>query len=86
MEENENRTSRGRFLKQLGLTLGAAVGVGALAAPAFANPGTCCYDTTCGSCGSEGWFWCRCQCFDYNYCWTSEHACRGSFQCFSCPC
>lgn len=87
-KELEKTTSRGRFLKRLGLTLAAAVGVaGALASSALATPGQCCKDCgQCGSCGS-GKCYCFCDCsgIGQSYCWTASQGCLSS-GCVSCPC
>jgi hypothetical protein len=81
-------TSRGKFLKRLGVTLAAAIGVaGALASSALATPGQCCKDCgQCGSCGS-GKCYCFCDCsgISQSYCWTASQGCLSS-GCVSCPC
>jgi hypothetical protein len=86
MEETETRTSRPRFLKQVAMTLAAAVGAGALAARAQANPGQCCYNCTdCGSCSGGCFCFCDCTGIGQSYCWTAGQACiEGG--CRSCPC
>ena len=88
LEAAGSTTSRGRFLKRLGLTLAAAVGVaGALASSAFATTGQCCKDCgRCNSCGS-GKCYCFCDCsgIGSSYCWTASQGCLSS-GCVSCPC
>lgn len=51
--EETNRTSRTRFLKQLGATLAAGVGVLAFASNTGAQVLNCCPDTSCGPCGGN---------------------------------
>lgn len=86
-EAGEPKTSRIRFLKQLGMTL--AVGVGAAAAfarPAFAA-GNCCRDCSCGSCGG-GNCYCFCDCSavqTQSYCYTQPAGCLST-GCVQCPC
>jgi hypothetical protein len=94
MEEVDNtdtRTTRTSFLKRVGATLAVAVGVaGAMASRAFAVPGQCCYDCSCGDCDDqspENKCWCRCDCFGDNYCWYDpRNACIEPAHCVSCPC
>jgi hypothetical protein len=93
VENTETRTTRTSFLKRLGTTLAAAVGIaGAFASQAFALPGQCCHDCTCGGCCDgcpEGKCWCRCDCtgISESYCWYNpNHACVNPSQCASCPC
>ncbi len=87
------RSSRGKFLKRLGLTLAAGIGVaGVLASSAFATPGRCCVvsgdtnctQTGCGSC--SGGCICKCDCtgIGESYCWTGH--CLSPGQCVNCPC
>lgn len=90
-DASEARSSRGTFLKRLGTTLAAAVGVAAaFAASARAAAGVCCVGDypTCSQCGScnrgEGCFcFCDCTGIGKSYCWT--HVCRQN-GCQSCPC
>lgn len=89
-EAAESRTSRPVFLKRLGATLAAAVGVAAvLASSARAAPGQCCYDCSCGNCtfGSPPQNGCRCFCdcsgIGKSYCWDAQCSTGG---CVSCPC
>lgn len=97
MEENENRTSRARFLRQVVLTLGAAVGAGALASHAFAQPGQCCKQESCGACTNhqmQSGHCCFCDCSGSgtgtpDYCWVpceGEAHCRPTQDCIQCPC
>lgn len=91
-ETTESRSSRGSFLKRLGTTLAAAVGVAAvLATSARAAAGQCCvsdYPTCsqCSSCGSGSTAGCICFCdctgIGKSYCWN---VCRRN-GCQSCPC
>jgi hypothetical protein len=84
-EQNEKRSSRSRFLRQLGVTMAAAVGAGALAARASAFPGDCCYDCSCGTC--NGGCWCRCDCGTFTYCMTHSDGCRTTqHACTICAC
>jgi hypothetical protein len=88
-EQNEKKSSRSRFLRQLGVTLAAAVGAGALAARANAYPGECCRDCNqCNTCGDGGCYcWCDCTGISQSYCMTFSDGCRGSHQaCTICPC
>lgn len=88
------RTNRGTFLKRLGLTLAAGIGVaGVLATSAFADPGQCCArlnDPNCEDCGSSGCgsgqCICRCDCTGIgdSYCFTGH--CQQPGYCESCPC
>lgn len=90
-EQPEEKTSRKRFLRQVGMTLLAAIGAGALAEAAFANPGQCCYD--CGGCGgcstpdAPNGCYCRCDCtgISQSYCWNYYTGCLSG-GCVSCPC
>jgi len=75
--ETEKPTSRRRFIKQLGMTVAAVVGAGALAKNAFASP-LCCYDTSCPSC--PGGHYCRCSCPG------CVAACLAPGNCIPCPC
>jgi hypothetical protein len=91
LESTESSTTRPGFLKRLGVTLAAGVGVaGVLASRAFATPGQCCFDTTCGNCdGGEGQkYYCMCDCsgIGSNYCYVTPSACLYQHQCISCPC
>lgn len=87
-ESSEKRSNRGRFLRQAGLTLAAAIGIGALAGPAFAATGQCCENCSrCGGCGTETCY-CYCDCSGTggtSYCWTASSGCLKS-GCVSCPC
>jgi hypothetical protein len=88
-EQNE-RTSRSRFLRQLGVTLAAAVGAGALAARAKAFPGDCCYDCGCGGCtppqgGSGCYCWCDCSGIGQSYCLQHSSGCVSQ-GCTICAC
>jgi hypothetical protein len=87
MEEIEVRTSRTRFLKQLGVTLAAAVGAGVFAGRARATPGQCCYNCGCGGCGGSNCY-CHCDCTGIgdSYCLTSNAGCLASGHCISCGC
>lgn len=93
MEENENRTSRSRFLKQIAATLAAAVGVGALSSRAYALPGQCCFPAPehyaeCVECGTNK-RQCRCDCsgIGEDYCWTAfPQGCVEVGQCVQCGC
>jgi hypothetical protein len=81
------RTSRSRFLRQLGTTLVAAVGAGVFAKAAFATV-DCCWDPNCNSCttssGTPGHN-CSCDC---------AGGCVNGYRCFpdsiggctACPC
>jgi len=85
---SEGRSTRGRFLKRVGMTLAAAVGVAAAyAAPAYAA-GNCCKDCgRCGTCASGKCFcWCDCSAVGgQSYCWTAQSGCLSS-GCVPCPC
>jgi hypothetical protein len=83
----ESSTSRRRFLRRLGVTLGVAVGAAAFAQPAFAL-GNCCRDCAdCGECqGPNGvGCWCACMCPTNSYCWVSGQ-CLQTQTCVQCPC
>jgi len=89
--EIEETSTRGSFLKRLGMTLAAGVGVAAaFASAAFAEPLKCCRDCSCGTCTdvANG---CRCRCdcsgIGKSYCWTEGPGtpCLGS-GCVNCPC
>jgi hypothetical protein len=93
MEENEHPTNRRRFLKQVALTLAAAVGMGALARPASALPGQCCRDCDgCGSCVKDQTPGCYCKCDcsgtgTEDYCIYTEQGCRTQWEsCILCGC
>jgi hypothetical protein len=75
--DTETPTSRGRFLKRLGVTVAAAVGAGALAKNAFASE-LCCANSSCGSC--SGGFFCSCSCSG------CVAICLAPGQCTACPC
>jgi peroxiredoxin len=84
----EPHSSRGQFLKRLGITLAAGVGVAAaLASSARAGSGQCCIDCgTCGSCGGTNCFcFCDCSGIGKSYCWTASQGCLSS-GCVGCPC
>lgn len=91
MDENGNRINRGRFLRQVGVTLAAAMGAGALASHAFAAPGQCCEEPGCGECdrcgGTETNPACICYCdctgISESYCWP-DHCVDNT--CIPCPC
>lgn len=86
MEDAETRTSRPRFLRQVAVTLAAAVGAGALAARAYALPGQCCKDCgRCGACGGGCYCHCDCTGIGESYCWTINTACLSE-GCRPCPC
>jgi len=90
MEAEERRTTRPRFLRQVAVTLAAAVGAGALASRAWATPGQCCFNQDCSHCGGTGTRWCYCDCtgISGSYCWTNgTNACLASTDsCVPCPC
>lgn len=86
-------TDRRGFLKRLGLTLAAGIGVaGVLASSAFADPGQCCVvandedcsETGCGSCSGGCICHCDCSGIGESYCWANH--CRSPGTCESCPC
>lgn len=84
----EKHSSRSRFFKQVGITLAAATGFGALAGKASAAPFRCCPDSSCGSCGSGGTY-CFCDCSGTgtpSYCWRINEACITGTGCIGCPC
>lgn len=87
--ESLTRTSRHRFLRQLGMTAAAAIGAGAFARSIFAASGNCCPNSSCGTCqanGKSGMF-CYCDCSrvgSQSYC-TSDCITSGG-GCQSCPC
>jgi hypothetical protein len=83
-EQNE-RTSRSRFLRQLGVTLAAAVGAGALAARANAFPGDCCINCGCGSCDGGCYCFCDCSGIGQSYCLQHSSGCVSQ-GCTICPC
>ncbi|MGE5105758.1 MAG: hypothetical protein ACM3NZ_13490 [Betaproteobacteria bacterium] len=86
--KEEARTTRPRFLRQLGVTLATAVGAGILARTAFAAEGQCCRDCdNCGHCGGDS-CWCTCQCSSGNYCFTGVGAAciAPNGGCITCPC
>lgn len=92
MDETEKRTSRGRFLRQVGVTLAAAVGAGKLASAAFALGGNCCSSSgdphNCGSCGT-GRQYCFCDCTAAgtpSYCYQAASGCLAVGHCTPCPC
>lgn len=89
-EQRMGKTGRKRFLRQLGVTLIAAVGAGALAEAAFANPGQCCPDCSrCGTCAGGTGCYCYCDCtgISSSYCWNLDNpGCRTNSTCVSCPC
>jgi hypothetical protein len=84
----EVRSTRSRFIRQVGMTLAAAVGFGALAARASASPFRCCPDSSCGSC--SGGTYCLCDCSGtgtQSYCWQIQQGCIPSGGgCIACPC
>lgn len=88
MDENENGTSRRRFLKQLGVTLAVALGAGALAESAFAA-GQCCRNcNACGGCGGTSCYcYCDCSGIGESYCFVADAGCvaQGS-GCIRCGC
>ena len=89
-EGAESGTSRTRFLKQLGLTLVAGLGLAAaFARPAYAA-GNCCKDCGCGSAGcGSGECFCFCDCSQVqtqSYCYTVVPAGCISTGCKQCPC
>jgi hypothetical protein len=89
MEDNRgsgNPPTRRRFLRQLGVTVLAAVGAGALAQSAFAV-NNCCPSDQCGTCQANGipGKFCFCNCSGVgttSYC--TNDCVTGS--CISCPC
>ena len=93
MEYEEKTTSRPRFLRQVAVTLAAAVGAGTFASRAWSAPGDCCYNNC--QCGSQlpsgtcpqGQCFCFCDCtgISSSYCWDTLGACRSS-GCQPCPC
>lgn len=90
-EAGEARSSRSRFLKQVGVTLAAAVGFGALAARASASPFMCCPNAGCGSCesGNMSGSYCFCDCTGTgtnSYCWQIQQGCVTGTGCIACPC
>jgi hypothetical protein len=89
MEQIEKRTGRMRFLKQLGVTLAAAVGAGAFASAARATAGLCCRDCSrCPSCGT-GQCYCYCDCtgIGESYCLTTPSGCFAlGHSCVTCGC
>ncbi len=91
--ESTSRTNRVRFLKQLGVTLAAALGAGAFASAARANAGQCCRNCPqCGPCVKSGWTspcYCFCDCtgIGSSYCLFSGTGCRGFGEgCIACGC
>lgn len=87
----ESTSTRGSFLKRLGVTMAAAVGVaGVFASRAFADPNRCCKD--CAQCGSNcdpndsNKCYCHCDCsgIGASYCWTQPQGCTSG--CVNCPC
>lgn len=85
MEGTENRRSRKRFLKQLGVALAAAIGFGALASSAYAA-GNCCYDPSCGDCTGGKYCFCDCSAAgEPSYCFTQPPGCVTT-GCVQCPC
>jgi hypothetical protein len=86
---DEQRTSRGRFLKRMGVFVAAAVGAGTLAKSAFAN-GVCCWNSSCPTCGVDGspGHQCLCPCGGGNdYCWSLSCFKDSTGGCLSsCPC
>lgn len=87
MDENQT-TTRTRFLKQLGATLAAAVGAGIFVSAASAVVGQCCKDCAhCGGCGGNNCY-CQCDCTGIppgSYCMTNPTGCLAS-GCIRCPC
>lgn len=66
--ENEARYGRGRFIRQVGLTLAAAVGAGALASNAYATL-NCCQQNCRSDCpGGTAAHWCVCTGISQDYC------------------
>jgi len=86
-EERERVISRRRFLRQLGVTLAAAIGVGALASSASALLSQCCKDCNqCGQCDTGKCFcFCDCTGVSDSYCWTAAQGCLSG-GCVQCPC
>jgi hypothetical protein len=85
MTENEGRMSRRRFVRRLGLTLGAGIGLMAIPARALAIPFRCCYSgCACGhdNCAT-GKCRCLCDCGGSSYCAIN---CVSPGQCINCPC
>lgn len=82
----EGKTSRQRFLRQLGLTFAVAVGFGAFASRAFASVGQCCEDCLrCSGCSmSNCYCYCDCSGIGDSYCWTAQPHCQAG--CQTCPC
>jgi hypothetical protein len=82
MDEQEN-TSRGGFLRNLGLGLAVAVGAAALPSKAKANAGQCCAsEAHCGTCSAgKKNYWC--DCISFFYC-TGCRADQGT--CFPANC
>lgn len=88
IDRPENTSTRGSFLKRLGITLAAGVGVAAaFASGALADPNRCCTD--CAQCGNQGCAGtachCHCDCsgIGESYCWFAG-PCTTS--CINCPC
>lgn len=91
MEVIENTTTRGRFLRQLAVTLAVGVGAGALASAARADhtAGHCCPkgpedtcpggDPTCNP--DETIFHCNCTGIGSDYC-----VCSTRTECYNGPC
>lgn len=91
-EETEKKTTRKRFLKQLGVTLAVGVGAGAFASTALADhqAGHCCPSGS-GPCTHPGdptscpqgqnLFHCNCSGIGQDYC-----LCTTQTQCYNGPC
>lgn len=88
----EAKTTRGRFLKRLGVTLAAGIGVaGILASTASASAGHCCRNCSqCGSCGDKmNGCYCLCDCtgIGSSYCIQTSSWCQAPGDpCPMCPC
>jgi hypothetical protein len=84
LEEIAPKSSRKRFLRQLGMTLAAAIGAGTFAKSAFAFNNCCKNCASCGTC--SGGCWCFCDCSGagtQSYCSTVSCLSAG---CVTCPC
>lgn len=84
--EPDGKVTRPRFLKQLGVTLAAAVGLASFASRAFGGTGNCCENCfQCSAC-SVSTCVCYCDCSQVggkNYCFTGSPCQSG---CQPCPC
>lgn len=81
--EKETKYGRGRFIRQIGLTLAAAVGAGALAPNAYAVLNCCRQNCmTCTDPNFPNSYFCTCTGIGSDYC-TCSHL---SANCYSGPC